>query len=43
MINEPKDYEEPEFDKASKVHDWKNYASDKLIAQWSFFQCKSGE
>ena len=28
------DFENPDFDNPSKIHDWKNYASDRLIELW---------
>lgn len=31
------DYLNPEWDKAGRVHDWRNYISDQLKAIWHTF------
>lgn len=37
MGNAPSDWDQPEWDKAGRVHDWKNYISDELRAMWGTF------
>lgn len=37
MDNIPEDYLEPDFENTDRVHEWKNYASDRLIAYWTIF------
>lgn len=33
----PYNYNEPEWEKAGRVHDWRNYISDKLQNMWDTF------
>ena len=33
----PDDYKTPEWDKAQRVHDWRNYISDEVRALWDSF------
>lgn len=33
-----KDYLNPDFEKCSKVHDWKNYVTADLISIWNTFE-----
>ncbi len=37
MNNVPEDWNNPDFENTEKVHDWKNYASDRLKAYWDVF------
>lgn len=37
MNNVPQDWESPDFDNTDKVHDWKNYASDRMKTYWDVF------
>lgn len=30
----PDDFETPDWDRAGKVHDWRNYVSDEIRAMW---------
>ena len=36
-MHEPYNYKNPEWDKAQKVHDWRNYISEKLCEMWDTF------
>lgn len=33
----PKDYLDPQWDKAGRVHEWKNYISEEVQAMWPTF------
>ena len=33
----PTDYANPEWEKAGKVHDWRNHVSEELQAMWPTF------
>lgn len=33
----PDDFECPDWDRVSRVHDWKNYINDDLRKAWSSF------
>ena len=33
-MSTPWDYEEPDWDKAGKIHDWKNYISLEIMEMW---------
>lgn len=33
----PNDYSHPEWDKAQRVHDWRNHISEKLRGLWETF------
>jgi hypothetical protein len=33
----PDDYKHPEWEKAGRVHDWRNYISNKLRGMWETF------
>jgi hypothetical protein len=35
--NEPYGFLHPEWDKAGKVHDWRNYASEEIMVMWEGF------
>lgn len=37
LFNPPKDFENPQWNKAEKVHDWKNYISEELQSIWDSF------
>ena len=34
MNNVPRDYLLPDFELCHKVHDWKNYVSERLVVEW---------
>lgn len=36
-ILSPKDYIDPDWKSAGRVHDWRNYISDEVRAMWSTF------
>jgi hypothetical protein len=36
-VTVPSDYANPEWDKAGKVHEWKNYIGERLQAIWHTF------
>ena len=33
----PKDYAEPEWSAAGRVHDWRNYINDEIKLMWESF------
>ena len=37
IMNTPDDYKDPRWDEYDKVHCWRNYVSEDLIAIWDEF------
>jgi len=40
LADAPMDYENPDWDDAGRVHDWRNYASNDLRAAWTEFSVR---
>jgi hypothetical protein len=36
-VGTPSDYMEPQWERAGKVHDWRNHVGDEIAAMWSTF------
>lgn len=37
IVNPPHDYLEPQWDIQDRVHNWRNYITDEVIAMWPDF------